>query len=60
MLGSAEHFCGKPELGVLWGFYGLTKVPFGDYFLFFPGFLSKSKSRDSMFVHVFYFCAREC
>ena len=22
---------------------GLTKVPFGDYFLFFLGFLSKSK-----------------
>ena len=24
-------------------FLGLTKVPFGDYFLFFLGFLSKSK-----------------
>ena len=23
--------------------FGLTKVPFGDYFLFFLGFLSKSK-----------------
>ena len=30
-------------LKVIFFILGLTKVPFGDYFLFFLGFLSKSK-----------------
>ena len=32
--------------------FGLSKVPFGDYFLFFLGFLSKSKDLERFWVSV--------
>ena len=42
-LASKESFSWFCFLGDFWSFFGLTKVPFGDYLLFFLGFLSKSK-----------------
>ena len=38
---------------------GLTKVPFGDYFLFFLGFLSKSKGRGGGCSWLFAFFGSE-